>query len=89
MNKKVKKSLIYILILLLTCIISTVITLTYHSKTLGKNNNEDKMLISLVGEDKAIELENRSYKYSRTYILKDGTTIEGSGGTGNGSFVIN
>lgn len=46
------------------------------------------MLISLVGEDRADKLESRSYTFSRTYILKDGTVIEGSGGAGNGTFQI-
>lgn len=86
MKKSIKMNVIFIAVVLITCAISA--ALTYFICNQLSENKEDKMLISLVGEERAGQLENSSYKFSRIYILKDGTTIEGAGGSGNGTFQI-
>lgn len=86
MKKSIKMNVIFIAVVLITCAISAV--LTYFVCNQLSENKEDKMLISLVGEERAGQLENSRYKFSRIYILKDGTTIEGVGGSGNGTFQI-
>ena len=86
MKMSVKKTVVFIAVVIVTCVVSAVMTCLVSGML--AENKEDKMLISLVGEDRADKLESRSYTFSRTYILKDGTVIEGSGGAGNGTFQI-
>ena len=83
MKMSVKKTVVFIAVVIVTCVVSAVMTCIVSGML--AENKEDKMLISLVGEDRADRLESRSYTFSRTYILKDGTVIEGSGGAGNGA----
>ena len=86
MKMSVKKTVVFIAVVIVTCVVSAVMTCIVSGML--AENKEDKMLISLVGEDRADKLESSSYTISRTYILNHGTVIEGSGGAGNGTFQI-
>lgn len=77
---KIKKIFICIAIIVLTCAVSSSLTF-WICETLSESP-EEKVMISLVGENKAAELEKIKYSFSRSYILKDGTIIEANGGSG-------
>lgn len=82
---KKKSTLIFVLLLIITCSASTIMTCIIKNGTV---NDEDKMIISFIG-DRSGEIQSRKYSFSRTYILKDGTIINGSTGNAEGKIKIN
>lgn len=72
------KKITFIIIAVIVSILSIVMTIVI----INNINKEDKVLSSVLnGNDSNIE---RNYTYSRTYILKDGTVIQGTGGSNTG-----
>lgn len=70
----------FLILALTVCVLS--VTLTICIVNITCINDEDKVLINtLENDDDSLE---RQYTYSRTYVLKDGTLIKGSGGNCKG-----
>ncbi len=84
MNKKSK--IIFVVVLLATCIIS--FGLTFVVKNNGTKYSEDDIIIAVAGKEEATKITQRDYSFSRTYIMKDGTIIEGSKGNNSGKINI-
>ncbi len=74
------KRKIFYLLTVIVCVVS--ITLTIVFLNFVHINIEDKTLISSINQSK--EQCERNYTYSRVYVLKDGTVINGAGGSGSG-----
>lgn len=83
MTNNKKFAIMFAVIMVLTGIITSFVTVKIYYAV--KKNPEDVMLVSLVGKDKADELEERTYKYRRTYMFTDGIedyTTDWNFGTG-------
>lgn len=72
------KKTTFIIIAVIVSILSIVMTIVI----INNINEEDKVLLNVLnGNYSNIE---RNYTYSRTYILKDGTVIQGTCGSNTG-----